>query len=120
MIIALILGTLAFFISTFVTGFSLNAALIFSIGIIVANIPEGLMPTVSLSLAMGVQRMAKKNALVRKQSAVETLSTTSVICTDKTGTLTQNVIFAKKIWTPDGIVEISGEGYGKKGSIRGH
>ena len=118
-IIAIILGILALFISIFVTGFSVNAALIFSIGIIVANIPEGLMPIVSLSLAMGVQRMAKKNALVRKQSAVETLSSTSVICTDKTGTLTQNLIFAKKIWTPDGLVEISGEGYGKSGTITG-
>lgn len=116
-IIALILGTLAFCISIFVTGISVNPALIFAIGIIVANIPEGLMPTVSLSLAMGVQRMAKKKALVRKQSAVETLSSTSVICTDKTGTLTQNVIFAKKIWTANGLVEISGEGYGKAGTI---
>lgn len=118
-IIALILGILALCISIFVTGIKVNEALIFSIGIIVANVPEGLMPIVSLSLAMGVQRMAKKNALVRKQSAVETLSTTSVICTDKTGTLTQNVIFAKKVWTPDGFVEISGEGYGKKGTITG-
>ena len=116
-IIALFIGALAFLISTFVTGFSVNAALIFAIGIIVANIPEGLMPTVSLSLAMGVQRMAHKKALVRKQSAVETLSSTSVICTDKTGTLTQNAMFATKVWTIDGMVDISGEGYGKKGSV---
>lgn len=116
-IIALILGLLAFVISTFVTGIHINAALIFAIGIIVANIPEGLMPTVSLSLAMGMQRLAKKNALVKKQSAVETLSSTSVICTDKTGTLTQNIIFAKKIWTANGVVDISGEGYGKQGEL---
>lgn len=119
MIIAIVLGTLAFLISSLVTGFTLNAAAIFAIGIIVANIPEGLMPTVSLSLAMGMQRLAKKNALVRKHSAVETLSSTTVICTDKTGTLTQNVIFARKIWTANGIVEISGEGYGKKGELTG-
>lgn len=119
MIIALIVGSLAFIISSYVTGFTINAALIFAIGIIVAIIPEGLMPTVSLSLAMGVQRMAKKNALVRKQSAVETLSSTSVICTDKTGTLTQNAMFAQKIWTIDGFVEINGEGYDKKGILTG-
>lgn len=118
-LIAFILGLLAFLISTFVSGIHINAALIFAIGIIVANIPEGLMPTVSLSLAMGMQRLAKKNALVKKQSAVETLSSTSVICTDKTGTLTQNIIFAKRIWTADGIVDFGGEGYGKKGNLSG-
>lgn len=104
-IIAGVIGILAFSISLFVSNFTVNAALIFAIGIIVANIPEGLMPTVSLSLALSVQRMAKKNALVRKQSAVETLSSTTVICTDKTGTLTQNKMFAKRIWTADGIIE---------------
>ena len=77
------------------------------------------MPTVSLSLAKGVQRMAKKKALVRKQSAVETLSTTSVICTDKTGTLTQNAMFAKKVWTIDGIIDIGGEAYSKTGTVAG-
>ncbi|MGM9927776.1 MAG: cation-translocating P-type ATPase [Bacillus sp. (in: firmicutes)] len=117
--IAVILGVLAFSISLFVSNFEVNEALIFAIGIIVANIPEGLMPTVSLSLSLSVQRMAKKNALVRKQSAVETLSSTTVICTDKTGTLTQNKMFAKKIWTFDGLVDISGQGYDKKGVLTG-
>lgn len=118
-VLAVVIGIMAYLAATLVSGLSGNAALIFAIGILVANIPEGLMPTVSLSLALGVQRMAKKNALVRKQSAVETLSTTSVICTDKTGTLTQNAIFTRKIWTPDGVVDISGEGYGKKGALIG-
>lgn len=117
--IAIAIGIIAFFISIFVTEFTVNAALIFTIGIIVANIPEGLMPTVSLSLAMSVQRMAKKNALVRKQSAIETLSSTSIICTDKTGTLTQNSMVVKKIWTPDGTVSVSGNGYAKSGEITG-
>lgn len=117
--VALTIGTISFFISFLVGDFKINAALIFAIGMIVANIPEGLMPTVSLSLALSVQRMAKKKALVRKQSAVETLSSLSVICTDKTGTLTQNSMFANRIWTADGVIEIEGTGYWKKGKISG-
>ena len=116
---AVTIGILAFCVSIFLTDIEVNAALIFAIGMIVANIPEGLMPTVSLSLALSVQRMAKKNALVRKPSAVETLSTTTVICTDKTGTLTQNAMVTKKIWTPDGLVDISGNGYEKTGEFTG-
>ncbi len=118
-VIAILIGIAAFCVSLFITEFEINAALIFAIGIIVANIPEGLMPTVSLSLALSVQRMAKKNALVRKQSAVETLSSTSVICTDKTGTLTQNSMFMKHAWTMDGMVDIGGQGYGRKGEVEG-
>ncbi|MGN1400043.1 MAG: cation-translocating P-type ATPase [Bacillus sp. (in: firmicutes)] len=113
------IGILSFCVSLFVTNIEINEALIFAIGMIVANIPEGLMPTVSLSLALSVQRMAKKNALVRKQSAVETLSATTVICTDKTGTLTQNSIFAERLWTADGMAEVTGRGYEKAGKLNG-
>ena len=70
----------------------------FGIGIIVANVPEGLLPTVTLSLAMGTQRMAKRHALIKKLSSVETLGCTTVICTDKTGTLTTNEMTVREIW----------------------
>ncbi len=72
---------------------------LFAIGIIIANVPEGLLPTVTLSLAMGSQRMAKKKALIKTLTSVETLGAVTVICTDKTGTLTQNKMEVMRVWT---------------------
>ena len=73
---------------------------IFTLGMVVAFVPEGLLPTVTLALAMGTQRMARRNALIKKLSAVETLGCTNVICTDKTGTLTQNEMTVRSVWVP--------------------
>lgn len=74
---------------------------LFAIGIIIATVPEGLLPTVTLSLAMGSRRMARRNALVKSLNAVESLGSVDLICTDKTGTLTQNLMTVKQLWTPD-------------------
>ena len=74
---------------------------LFAIGIIIALVPEGLLPTVTLSLAMGSRRMAHRNALVKSLNAVEALGSVDLICTDKTGTLTQNLMTVKKLWSPD-------------------
>ena len=74
---------------------------LFAIGIIIATVPEGLLPTVTLSLAMGSQRMARRNALVKSLNAVEALGSVDLICTDKTGTLTQNLMTVKQLWSPD-------------------
>jgi len=87
--IAIFLGV-SFFLVSVLIGNGVIGSLIFAIGIIVANVPEGLLPTVTLSLTMASRRMAQKNALVKNLESVETLGSTTVICTDKTGTLTQN------------------------------
>ncbi len=81
-------------------GLSLGDAANFAIGLLVANVPEGLLPTITLALAVGVRELARSGALVKRLSAVETLGSTSVICTDKTGTLTQNRMTAVLAWTP--------------------
>ncbi|MFZ2951347.1 MAG: cation-transporting P-type ATPase, partial [Desulfuromonadaceae bacterium] len=74
---------------------------LFAIGIIIALVPEGLLPTVTLSLAMGSRRMAHRNALVKSLNAVEALGSVDLICTDKTGTLTQNLMTVRDAWSPD-------------------
>jgi sodium/potassium-transporting ATPase subunit alpha len=78
---------------------------VFGIGIIVANVPEGLLPTVTLALAMGSQRMAKRKALIKHLSSVETLGCATVICTDKTGTLTENRMRVDRMYVDDSVVE---------------
>jgi len=95
--IAIILGVV-FFIISILLGNKSTASLVFAIGIIVANVPEGLLPTVTLSLSMAAKRMAKKKALIKNLESVETLGSTTVICTDKTGTLTENKMNVETIF----------------------
>ncbi|TET53960.1 MAG: cation-transporting P-type ATPase, partial [Actinobacteria bacterium] len=115
--LAVFLGVLFFFIGGFVKGFTTSDRLIFAIGIIVANVPEGLLPTVTLSLALGVQRMVKRHALIKKLASVETLGSTNVIATDKTGTLTQNEMTVREMWISGQNVDVTGVGYEPKGKF---
>jgi magnesium-transporting ATPase (P-type) len=111
------IGILLFFLSVFVIGRPLSEGFIFSVGMVVAFVPEGLLPTVTLSLAMGVQRMAKRNALIKKLSSVETLGSCTVICTDKTGTLTQNEMTVREAWVAGRKLTVSGVGYEPTGEF---
>ncbi len=116
-IVAIVLGVVFLAIGTWVAQLSLAAAVLFALGIILGNIPEGLLPTVTLSLAVAVQRMSKRNVLIKKLSSVETLGSTNVICTDKTGTLTTNQISVRKIWIDNKVVEVSGTSYEPSGEF---
>jgi len=100
--IAVAAGVVFFAIGTIVAGLPLGDSVTFAIGLLVANVPEGLLPTITLALAVGVRRMARHRALVKRLTAVETLGSTDVICTDKTGTLTEGKMAVHALWA-DGI-----------------
>ncbi|EWT00764.1 haloacid dehalogenase [Intrasporangium oryzae NRRL B-24470] len=103
-------GVVAFGVSLLL-GVSPAFGFLFAVGVTVALVPEGLLPTVTLSLARSAQRMASRHALVRRLESVETLGSTTFICTDKTGTLTRNEMNVVEVWTPVGTARITGEGY---------
>ena len=117
-LIAISLGVLFFVAAIFFVHYPVAQSFIFALGMIVAFIPEGLLPTVTLSLAQGVQRMAKKHALLKDLNSVETLGETTVICSDKTGTLTQNQMTVDHVWTPAHTYTVTGQGYVNNGEIQ--
>jgi Ca2+-transporting ATPase len=116
-IFALAVGVVFFLMAMFFAHITFAESFIFALGMIVAFVPEGLLPTVTLALAIGTQRMAKRHALIKKLSAVETLGCTTVICTDKTGTLTQNEMTVSDLWLGGQQYSITGIGYAPIGNI---
>lgn len=102
----------------FFRGQPLVENLLISISLAVAAIPEGLPAIVTIALSIGVRKMAKRNALVRRLPSVETLGCTSVICTDKTGTLTQNEMMVRSIWMNGSFVDVTGMGYNPEGDFK--
>ena len=116
-VLALSVGTLMFVLATTLTHAKPEYAFIFAMGMIVAFVPEGMVPTVTLSLALAVKRMAKQNALVKRLSSVEALGCTNVICTDKTGTLTENQMTVTRAWADAVDYSFSGQGYSLDGNV---
>lgn len=96
--IAIGLGLIFFFAAKFLVGYSWVDSMVFGIGILVANVPEGLLGCITISLAITAEKLAKKYVLVKNLEGVETLGSTSCICSDKTGTLTQNKMTVENIW----------------------
>jgi magnesium-transporting ATPase (P-type) len=115
--VAVTIGVVFFGVALLV-GTPASDGFLFAVGVTVAVVPCGLLPTVTLSLANGGQRMAARHALVRHLEAVETLGSTTFICTDKTGTLTRNEMAVVEVWMPGGRAIIEGTGYEPAASIR--
>ncbi|MFB7169963.1 cation-translocating P-type ATPase [Streptomyces sp. NPDC056254] len=92
-----------FLVTGVAVGLPVTDSLTFAIGLLVANVPEGLLPTITLALAVGVRVLARQGAVIKRLSAVETLGSTNVICTDKTGTLTRNEMRLHGFWTPENL-----------------
>jgi calcium-translocating P-type ATPase len=105
-LVALVAGLAFLPVAWLVAGLPLGDSFSFAIGLIVANVPEGLLPTITLSLAVAVSALARRGALVKRLSAIETLGSTTVICTDKTGTLTENRMRPVRVWTPLGEIDL--------------
>jgi magnesium-transporting ATPase (P-type) len=116
-IIAIAVGIVFFFISLIALHLEVYSSILVMIGVMVACVPEGLQVTVSSALAINVLKMVKQNVLVKRLSAVQTLGSVTVICTDKTGTITTGEMTVKKIWINDRVVEISGVGYTPTGDF---
>ena len=106
-VVAVGMGVAFIPLGTLMAGLSLGDAVNFAIGLLVANVPEGLLPTITLALAVGVRVLARRGVLVKRISAVETLGSTSVICTDKTGTLTLNRMRVTRGWTSEQTLDFS-------------
>jgi magnesium-transporting ATPase (P-type) len=115
---AIAVGVGAFFFAiAALIGLPAADGFVFAIGVTVALVPEALLPTVTLSLAWGAEQMAKRNVLVRHLDAVETLGSTTFVCTDKTGTLTRNQMTVVEAWTADGMAIAAEPGYDPGGEV---
>jgi Ca2+-transporting ATPase len=110
-IVAVVVGSVFFLTSMIWLNLDFYSSILFMIGVMVACVPEGLQVTVSSALAINVLKMVKQHVLVKRLSAVQTLGSVTVICTDKTGTITKGEMTVKKLWVKNRVIEVSGIGY---------
>jgi magnesium-transporting ATPase (P-type) len=115
--IALTVGAIFFLISYLLLNASLATSIFFMIGVMVCCVPESLQVTVSSALAINMLKMVKQNVLVKRLSAVQTLGSVTIICTDKTGTITKGEMTVKELWIKNRIINVSGLGYKPSGSF---
>jgi len=115
--LAMAVGIIFFLVSSFLLHIAIFDSILFVIGVMVALVPEGLQVTVSSALAINALKMAKENVLVKRLSSVQTLGSVTVICTDKTGTITQGEVTITRIWTSDRVIGVSGTGYAPFGEF---
>ncbi|MGV8892362.1 MAG: cation-transporting P-type ATPase [Burkholderiaceae bacterium] len=113
----LVLSGFVFAFGVWVSGYAAADMFLVAVGIAVAAIPEGLPAIMTITLAIGVQRMARRNAIIRRLPAVEALGSVTVICTDKTGTLTRNEMTVRRVMTSAALFEVSGAGYAPQGGF---
>ena len=116
-IIAVVVGGVFFAVSFLFLKASIQTSFLFMIGVMVACVPEGLQVTVSSALAINVLKMVKQHVVVKRLSAVQTLGSVTVICTDKTGTITKGEMTVNKLWVKDRVIEVSGLGYNPVGDF---
>ena len=114
--VTFVISTLLF-ITGLIQGEEIAENFLFAVSVAVAAVPEGLPATVTIALAIGVQRLARKKAIIKQLTSIETLGSTSVICSDKTGTLTKNQMTVTQVWSPDFSLYVAGTGYDINGEI---
>src|SRR4030065_1841879 len=116
-VLAVVVGSIFFAASMLWLHLDFVTSILFMIGVMISLVPEGLQVTVSSALAINVLKMVKENVLVKRLSAVQTLGSVTVICTDKTGTITKGEMTVNKLWFQDCVVEVSGLGYSPVGDF---
>jgi Ca2+-transporting ATPase len=116
-LVAILVAAVFFVVANALTNLKIIDSLLFAIGVLISLVPEGFQLTVSLSLALTALAMSKKNVVVKRLSSVETLGSTTVMCVDKTGTITSGEMMVKRLWTYGEVFEVTGDGYSPDGFV---